>query len=152
MVDEFSIEGDLDDEPVSEVLCGQLGTLVDCVRDRQGLIGSVTLVFTDDEQMRKLNGQYRDKDRTTDVLSFDLGPSVDLPGQVETGYKEIYISVAQARRQATELGVDLTEELGRLFVHGLLHLSGWDHETEEKLNLMEKETDAILAHIGLLSQ
>ena len=116
------------------------------------LRGPVSLVLIDDKQMCALNSQFRSKDRTTDVLSFDLGPLPGLQGLEEVVCKELYISVEQAHRQALDIGVSPSEELARLFVHGLLHLCGWEHETEEKLHAMEQETDAILARSGLLPQ
>jgi rRNA maturation RNase YbeY len=120
----------------------QFQYLMDSVAERHNLSDSVMLVLTNDEHMRSLNAHYRDKDRTTDVLSFDLGSPA---GAVEESLsKEIYISLEQAHRQADEQGVSHSEELARLLVHGLLHLAGWDHETPKKLEHMERETDEIL--------
>ena len=126
--------------------------LTQSVAHAHDLIGLVSLVLIDDKQMCALNNRFRSKSRTTDVLSFDLGSLPDSQRDEEVPCKEIYISVEQAHRQALDLGVSPNEELARIFVHGLLHLCGWDHETEMKLYAMEQETDAILARSGLLPQ
>jgi probable rRNA maturation factor len=82
----------------------------------------VTVILTDDAEIRRLNRTYRHLDRATDVLSFpvDEGDHPDLLG-------DIYISIDRARDQAARYQVSLTEELRRLVVHGLLHLFGYDH-------------------------
>ncbi len=128
----------------ADSLVEELCSLSHSINKRYGLDGEILLVLTDDEHMRSLNAHFRNKDRTTDVLSFDL--HVDGPESIatETPSREIYISVAQAERQAEELGVPLREELARLLVHGMLHLAGFDHDTREKLEFMERETDDIL--------
>ncbi len=144
------IECSIKDDAISPELGATFDELAQRVQQRHRLTGSIMLVLTDDAHMHALNAQFRAKDRTTDVLSFDLGAPLPIDEGDETAYKEIYISVEQARRQAEEMRVALSEELARLFVHGLLHLSGWDHETEETLQRMERETDEILDALGLL--
>ena len=89
---------------------------------------SATLVFTDDDEIRVLNREYRKHDRATDVLSFhlqELGGEGDPAGDgVNLG--DIVISVETARRRAA--GKRLQSELERLAVHGLCHLFGHDHK------------------------
>jgi len=84
----------------------------------------VTIVFSNDATLRRLNRQYRRIDRTTDVLSFNIPEVPGLTG--ESG--EIYISTAQARRQARRYRHGFAMELERLVVHGVLHLLGHDHK------------------------
>ena len=146
------VENEVKGSELSTALIASLEALTQSVAHAHNLRGLVSLVLIDDDQMCTLNSQFRSKNRTTDVLSFDLGPIPGLQGREEVVCKEIYISVEQAHHQALDLGVSPSEELARLFVHGLLHLCGWDHETEEKLHAMEQETDAILARSGLLPQ
>ncbi|NKB71005.1 MAG: rRNA maturation RNase YbeY [Candidatus Latescibacteria bacterium] len=105
--------------------------------------GSIEIVCTDDAQIRRLNQTYRGKDRATDVLSFNLSDDYHACG-------EIYISLETARRQADSLAVPFDQELGRLLVHGLLHLAGYDHQTETELARMERLTDRFLQEAGLL--
>lgn len=104
----------------------------------------VQLVLIDDTYMNHLNTAYLKKDGTTDVLSFSLGST---PGGASFG--EIYISLPQAKRQATALNASLLEELARLLVHGLLHLVGWIHDTPTQLETMERETETILDAVDL---
>ncbi len=88
----------------------------------------VELLLTDDATIQKLNKQYRDKDRPTDVLSFSMEDPVHL-GQ-------IVISVDRARQQAKDIGQSLEDELQFLFAHGILHLLGYDHEKPEEEKVM----------------
>jgi probable rRNA maturation factor len=112
--------------------------------------GSVQLIFTDDDYMQHLNTTFRNQDFATDVLSFNLTSDVDTaPPELEEIGGEIYISLERARAQAAEQQVPLIVEVAHLFVHGLLHLSGYDHDTSEKLRFMESETDRFLQAAGL---
>jgi probable rRNA maturation factor len=88
----------------------------------------VTIVFCDDATLRRLNHRYRRIDRTTDVLSFNIP---EVPGLTGAG-GEIYISTAQARRQARRYRHSFTAELERLVVHGVLHLLGHDHKKPQE--------------------
>ena len=97
---------------------------------------SATLVFTDDEEIRALNRDFRKHDRATDVLSFhlqELAGESDPAGQgVELG--DIVISVETARRRAH--GKRLVSELERLAIHGLCHLFGHDHKKKAEAKVM----------------
>jgi probable rRNA maturation factor len=84
--------------------------------------GAVTIALVTDPAMRRLNATFRKTDYATDVLSF---PS-DEPGVLG----DIAIARGVAARQARELGHDLATELKVLALHGLLHLLGYDHETD----------------------
>jgi probable rRNA maturation factor len=97
---------------------------------------SATLVFTDDDEIRALNRDFRKHDRATDVLSFHLQ---ELAGQedpagdgIELG--DIVISVETARRRAR--GKRLPAELERLAIHGLCHLFGHDHKKKAEATVM----------------
>lgn len=129
-------------KPLSDELISSMKSLFSLVEEKYRLDSNVEVVFIEDAYMQFLNSKFRQKDGTTDVLSFDLG----LPSGLTEGVvnKEIYISVEQASRQATDLDLSLNEELRRLFLHGLLHLYGWEHETETELILMEQEARSIL--------
>ena len=86
---------------------------------------TVNLVLTDNQNMRRLNNQYRSLDRPTDVLSFNIDPPEDPDGV----FGEIYLSVPYVRRQAAANGQGIWSEYMMLFCHGLLHLFGHDHAT-----------------------
>jgi probable rRNA maturation factor len=87
------------------------------------------LVLVDDERIRTLNRVFRGINRSTDVLSFSVGPSL-LPEE-EDYLGDIVISVETARRQAKRGGSALLRELRVLALHGYLHLLGYDHETDD---------------------
>ncbi|MFN2411755.1 MAG: rRNA maturation RNase YbeY [Pyrinomonadaceae bacterium] len=101
-----------------------------------------SVAFISDRRMTELNNLFRGKNSTTDVLSF---PNV--PDEFEldkSNLGDIAISVEQAKRQAEENGLTLENELKQLILHGLLHLCGFDHETDNgemnthELKLREK--------------
>jgi probable rRNA maturation factor len=86
--------------------------------------GELAVVFTGDRAIRTLNAKYRKKDYATDVLSF--------PGEGgEEGLGDVVISIPAAKRNASELGRNLDEEIEILALHGLLHVLGHDHETDD---------------------
>jgi probable rRNA maturation factor len=93
---------------------------------RQMTPRDLELILCDDETIRELNREYRGIDRPTDVLSFPL--EGELPGQP---LGSLVISMDRVREKARELGHGETEELTLLFVHGILHLLGYDHETDD---------------------
>ncbi len=96
----------------------------------------INLVFTHDRRLRKLNAEYRSKDRPTDVLSFN----VDDPALAGKVFGEVYISSETALRQAQEYGFSLAQEYLRLTCHGLLHLFGYDHiRSADKRKMTGKE-------------
>jgi probable rRNA maturation factor len=90
----------------------------------------VDLVFCSEETIKRINANYRKMDKITDVLSFTFNEN-DYLG-------EIYLCVKRADNQRIEYGLTLDEEIQRLFIHGLFHLLGFDHETEEERLKMEK--------------
>jgi len=93
-----------------------------------GVSGSVAVLLASDAEIRRLNRQFRHKDKPTDVLSF---PAAE-PGQSrEHTAGDLAISVPTAQRQAQESGHSLFIELQVLILHGLLHLAGYDHETDD---------------------
>jgi len=88
-----------------------------------------SVAFISDRRMKELNGFFRGKNSTTDVLSFPHEP--DEFDNDETNLGDIVISVEQAERQAKENKLTLEIEIKQLILHGLLHLCGYDHETDE---------------------
>ncbi len=96
--------------------------LIARVGEREGLDGTVGVVFVDDSYMTRLNREFRKKDASTDVLTFSLKD--DFQKEI---LGEIYISVDRAQEQAEEHGEPLEREIRRLIIHGLLHLAGYTH-------------------------
>lgn len=107
--------------------------------------GFVDLVLNNDKALQVLNLEYRDVDEPTDVISFAYLEVTDYKkekGNVIVG--DIFISVDAAKRQAKERGVKLKDELEVLFVHGILHLLGFNHKTKKQEVEMEKWAKKIL--------
>lgn len=107
----------------------------------------ISLLFTDDAAIRKLNGQWRDKDKPTNVLSFPGSDPVDetygpLLGDIVFGFETMV-------NEARDMGVDFSDHLSHLTVHGLLHLFDYDHQTNEEAELMEGLEKTILASLGI---
>ncbi len=104
----------------------------------------VSILITDDKEIRRLNSLYRGKDSPTDVLSFPMGDRVG--GRLLLG--DVVISLDTAGRQARELGHTIEEEIQRLLVHGVIHLLGYDHELggeeERKFRELEEKVNAEL--------
>jgi probable rRNA maturation factor len=97
----------------------------------------VTVVFVSDRAMRELNRRWRGRAGTTDVLSFPAGQSEFERGAGAT-LGDVVVSVERAARQAAENGLTLDEEIAQLILHGLLHLCGYDHETDTgEMNALE---------------
>ncbi|HKS11157.1 MAG TPA: rRNA maturation RNase YbeY [Pyrinomonadaceae bacterium] len=93
---------------------------------------TATIAFVSDKAIRQLNRQFRNTDKATDVLSFPA----DDTDKLNLG--DIAISVDTAARQAKENGLTFDEEVAQLILHGLLHLSGYDHETDNgEMNRLE---------------
>lgn len=105
--------------------------------------GQVNFVLVDDEKIRELNAKFRDKDKSTDVLSFPYEVE-DWPEEEAKIFGEIFISLPTAEKQAEEKGHDLQKELEILFVHGMLHLMGFDHQNDEQEEEMESYAKKIL--------
>ena len=91
---------------------------------------SATIAFVSDKTIRQLNREFRGVDKATDVLSF--------PADDESNLGDVAISVDTAAEQAKENGLTFDEEVAQLILHGLLHLSGYDHETDNgEMNKLE---------------
>src|SRR6185295_14975963 len=89
----------------------------------------VTVAFVSDRSMRALNRRWRNKSGTTDVLSFPAGQD-EFESAAESTLGDVVISVEQAARQAASNSLSLEVEISQLILHGLLHLCGYDRETD----------------------
>jgi probable rRNA maturation factor len=107
--------------PTSRVLARFLTQAQSAVR----LKGEVTVLLTTDAYLRKLNRQFRSKNQATDVLSF---PAEGIGAEKIAG--DLAISAPTALKQAVEQGHSFSTEIKILILHGLLHLAGHDHESD----------------------
>lgn len=111
-------------------------TLSTSVPDAAGRVFSVA--FVNDGRMKQLNELFRGKSTTTDVLSFPYESDEFDP--VKDNLGDIVISAEQAAKQAAENGLSLEAEIKQLILHGVLHLCGYDHETDNgEMNALELE-------------
>ena len=106
------------------------------------LRGQVTVLLTTDAAIRRLNRQFRGKNKATDVLSF---PAEGVGAEQIAG--DLAISIPTALRQAIERGHSLSTEVKVLMLHGLLHLAGYDHETDK--GRMARRERQLRARLGL---
>lgn len=117
----------------SEALFKQLGkTTLAMFKIRRSM--TVSLAFVSPVTIRQVNRRYRQQDKVTDVLSFE-------------GLNELMICYAKARSQAKEHHHSVKRELSILFVHGLLHLLGYEDETDQGVAKMERLVDLVLKKI-----
>jgi probable rRNA maturation factor len=119
-------------------------------------IGEVALSFVTDEEIQQLNKQYRNLDRPTDVLSFAMQEMGE--DELEIIYEaeaelvplgDIIISIPRAIAQSEEYGHSVEREIGFLFIHGFLHLIGYDHGDAEAEAEMFAKQEQILQLAGL---
>lgn len=114
----------------------------------------ISVSFVDNEEIKKLNGEYRNKPVETDVLSFPYGENgKDYPLDEDTGLYtlgDIVISMPKAVEQSELFGHSLQREIAYLTVHSMLHLLGYDHESGglEQVRMRERE-ELVLKKLGL---
>ena len=134
--------------------CEETLSYEDCDFDAQ-----ISLNFVDNEEIRRLNKEFRQKDAATDVLSFPMlefdenGDIIDADYDVDDGeivLGDIVISAERALSQAEEYGHSFLREVTFLVVHSMLHLLGYDHvaSEEEETRMRQKQTD-ILNQMGI---
>lgn len=151
----INLENDQDVIELPQEVLQRLQQGLEAVASLNGLPqeAEVDVTIVDDEEIHGMNREYRDMDRPTDVLSFALdedcgeGDEPELIGGPEEHlYGDIIISAETALRQAEEYGHGLEREMTYLAVHGMFHLLGYDHMTEEdKSQMRAKEEEALRA-------
>lgn len=110
----------------------------------EGAAGDITISVVDDEEIHRMNREYRGVDRPTDVLSFPAAEGDAFPAIPDAFLGDIAISLPRAKMQAEEYGHSLLRELTFLTVHGTLHLLGYDHMMDEDRARMFARQDEIL--------
>lgn len=112
--------------------------------------GDVTILLTDDAEMRRLNASFRGKDKPTNVLSFPaIPPPPGMKGAESLFLGDLALGYETCAVEASAEGKLLRDHLSHLVVHGLLHLMGYDHETEVEAERMEGRERAILSTLGI---
>ncbi|MEW6273280.1 MAG: rRNA maturation RNase YbeY [Thermodesulfobacteriota bacterium] len=110
----------------------------------------LSIALVGDDEMQRLNRDYRGKDRPTDVLAFAQREGEGLPGEAASGLLgDVVIALPTAERQASERGHGVERELAELLVHGVLHLLGYDHErSPAEARRMFAKARKVLAALG----
>ena len=106
----------------------------------------ISVLLTDDAEQRELNGQWRGKDASTNVLSF---PQIEPFGPVMGILGDITLARETVEREALDLGKSLDDHFTHLMVHGFLHILGYDHIVEDEALQMEGLETQILAGLGI---
>ena len=141
--------------PSAEALAGAASRLLARHARFEGEAPALACVaLSSDAAVRELNRQYRGKDKATNVLSF---PAPEMPGEArgDEGARgpeplgDIVIAYETVKLEAAEQGLDLADHFQHLVVHGLLHLLGFDHETDAEAAEMEGLEIEILASLGI---
>ena len=117
----------------------------------------VSIMFTNPENIRKLNKEYRGIDRATDVLSFPMFEKNEIEqiiNEKKWGYDDILgdmvISIEQVKLQAEEYGHSFERELSYMVVHSFYHLMGYDHMEEEDKKKMREKEEFVLNEMNIL--
>jgi len=118
-------------------------------REKISDLAEVSVVFVSEEYMQYLNNLYRQIDSPTDVLSFAMQEGESLAGmEEELILGDVVVALAVAEKQAVEQGHSLEQEVACLVVHGVLHLLGYDHMTDEEEAAMRSSEKEILKKLG----
>lgn len=152
----INFENDQEKIALSEYMEKRLHDGLNAVAHLHGLddMTEVDITIVDDEEIHTLNREYRNVDRPTDVLSFALDEGEEDEPELVDGPEEhllgdIIISAETAQRQGEEFGHGLEREIVYLAVHGLLHLLGYDHMTDEDKKIMRAKEEEALREIRL---
>ena len=116
-----------------------------CLKEENISNSYFNIIFVDNKKIKKLNKEYRNIDKETDVISFALEDEKEENIYLEKRMLgDIYISVDKAKSQAHDYGHSLTREISFLAVHGLLHLLGYDHMNKKDEEIMFSKQELIL--------
>ena len=117
----------------------------------------IYITLTNNEEIHKINKEYRNVDRPTDVLSFPMYERDEIPNlreeaknDVEEILGDIIISIPKIKEQAEEYGHSYERELAYLTTHGMLHLLGYDHIIEEEKAIMREHEENVLEKLKIL--
>jgi probable rRNA maturation factor len=130
--------------PLAQSAEGIATAILDCVGRADA---ELSVAFVGDDRMRELNRDWRGKDSTTDVLSFSQLEGEPLGG-ASPMLGDVVISVPVLERQASDGGWTVDEELARLLLHGVLHLLGFDHESDQDARAMRSEEGRVVAALA----
>lgn len=146
------IEGQANEEEI-------INKVVSTVLDLEGIKHEleIYITLTNNEEIHKINKEFRDVDRPTDVLSFPMYEREEIPNlrqeqksEIEEILGDIIISIPKIKEQAEEYGHSYERELAYLTTHGMLHLLGYDHMIEEEKVVMREHEERVLEKLNIL--
>ncbi len=136
-------------EPVAPVVDRLVGAAAEYLPG-QAQPAVATLVLASDARVRTLNRQWRGKDSPTNVLSFPAAPiPAKAAAHAEVFLGDIVLASETLLREAAEAGIEASHHFQHLVLHGLLHLLGFDHQTEDEADVMEGLEIRVLAALGI---
>jgi probable rRNA maturation factor len=143
----------LDALPTVEAICRRSATAAFHAAKKAEAEAEASIVLSNDARIKSLNAAWRGKDEATNVLAF---PATDVPQAGAAGRSQppliigdVIIAFETAVAEARVEGKDLADHLSHLVVHGMLHLLGYDHETDDEADEMESLEVAVLASVGV---
>lgn len=140
------IETVIEDDGWNEILPQPEALAAECriaaAAAEPALAREIALLLCDDAAMQALNARFRGKDQPTNVLSFPSGEEEGFLG-------DIALARETCIREAAEKSISLRDHAAHLIIHGMLHLIGYDHETDEDASVMERRECEILASLGI---
>lgn len=117
----------------------------------------ISITLTTPEEIRKINNEFRNIDKETDVLSFPMFEKIELDEMVQVGKNEIpetigdvIVSIKRVQEQAKEYGHSFERELAYMVVHGFYHLMGYDHMVEEDKVVMRAKEENVLNKLNII--
>ena len=145
---------DFEENKEYEVLIDKVLDECFLVEQMQDLKLYLSIILTNPENIQKINKQYRNIDKETDVLSFPMFEKQEIPDIKNTEYREslgdIVISIERVKEQAEEYGHSFERELAYMVVHGFYHLMGEDHIEESDKEIMRAKEENVLNRLKIL--
>jgi probable rRNA maturation factor len=132
--------------PVEPIIDGIARIAADHLPDRTG---AATLALSSDARVRALNRRWRGQDKPTNVLSFPIAPSAGASARGLPFLGDIVLASDTLFSEAAEAGIEPSHHFQHLIVHGLLHLFGYDHQSESEAGRMEGLEIRILGALGI---
>lgn len=117
--------------------------ILDTIRKENILPGEINIIFCNDSYLAKLNRKYLKRNTLTDIITFSFGERDLISG-------DLFISLDRVRENAKIFGISLTRELSRVMIHGILHLAGYDDQSEREVMKMRMKEDFYLQRLEKL--
>ena len=111
---------------------------------KMGIKGAVSIHTVGPLKIKELNRKFRGQNRVTDVLAFAAQEGLKFPGKIGQELGDIFLCLPQIKKQARENGITFKNELGRILVHGLLHLVGYDHQSTKQAKKMFSKQEVLV--------